>query len=492
MSKSILYKTIILAVVAMSTCSCNKYLDEHPQNGITSDNFWQTKEQLQAAVIGCYSGLLGGTTDFFLWGELRADFVKPGPGVTNDETNVINTTILPTNGIVKWAPIYSVINLCNTVIQFGPGVLSKDNTLTQAALNSYLGEVYAIRALMYFYLVRSFGNVPLKLTATATDDDLVQLASSAQKDVLKQIVADLTLAETDATASYGINAYDKGRITKFTVNAIQADVYLWMDDFADAITACDKIINSGKYGLVAGDVNWFTKVFVTGNSAEGIFELQFDSQSLNPFFNLFSTTVKNQFLADPLIIDNFYTVDPINPLNVDIRGLDVAIHAADNSIYKYIALSPNSLRTVDISYAHWIVYRYADILLMKAEACANSNRGQDALDLINTIRTRANALPGSLQGPANTDVQGIQTYILAERAREFAFEGKRWYDLLRIAKRNNFARLDVLVTAAVESVPALYSQSALSKLHDPNSLYFPVPQGDLQTDPNLVQNPFYK
>lgn len=499
MSRNIFYKTIILAVVAVSTCSCKKYLDLHPQNGITSDKFWQTKEQLQAAVIGCYSALLtasNGTKapaeDFFLWGEIRADFVKPGVGISNDELNIINTTLLPTNSIVKWDPMYRVINLCNSVLDYGPGVLANDNTLTQAALNSYLGEVYALRAMMYFYLVRSFGDVPLKLKSTATDNDLSQLTKAAQKDILTQIVADLTIAETYATPSYGINAYDKGRITKFTVNALQADVYLWMDNYADCITACDKIINSGKYGLVAGDINWFSKVFVIGNSSEGIFELQYDTQVLNPYFTLFAPSVKYRYLADPNIIDNFYTVDNVNPLNVDIRGLDVAIHAADQSIYKYIALAPNALRTADVSYAHWIVYRYADILLMKAEACANSNRGQDALDLINVIRTRAQALPTSAQNPGNTDVQGITSYILAERAREFAFEGKRWYDLLRVAKRNNFARLDVLITAAIESVPALYSQSALNKLKDPNSLYFPVPFGDIQNDPNLVQNPFYK
>ena len=500
MSKNIFYKVVILAAVAISTCSCNKYLDTHPQNGITSDQFWQTKEQLQAAVIGCYSALLTGSNgtkapaeDFFLWGEIRADFVKPGPGITNDELNIINTTILPTNSIAKWDPMYRVINLCNTVLQFGPGVLAKDNTLTQSALNSYLGEVYALRAMMYFYLVRSFGDVPLKLTATATDNDLTHLAKTAQKDILKQIVADLKIAETDATVTYGDNASDKGRITKFTVNALQADVYLWMDDYADCITACDKVINSGKYGLVAGDANWFSKLFVTGNSAEGIFELQYDAQVLNPYFSMFAETIpKYRYVADPNIIDNFYTVDNVNPLNVDIRGLDVAIHAADQSIYKYIALTPTTLRTVDVSYAHWIVYRYADILLMKAEACANNGRGQDALDLINVIRTRAGALPSSAQSPSSDDVQGITNYILAERAREFAFEGKRWYDLLRVAKRNNYARIDVLVTAAIESVPALYSQSAINKLNDPNSLYFPIPFGDIQNDPNLVQNPFYK
>jgi hypothetical protein len=498
MFKNKICKAVVLVAIAISACSCNKYLDLRPQNGITSDKFFQTKEQLQAAVIGIYSALATGAGSkspveyFFVWGETRADFVIPGPGISNDENNIIQSNILPTNSYVNWQSIYRVINLCNNVLDNGPSVLTKDNTLTQTALNGYLGEARAIRALMYFYLVRSFGDVPLKLTATATDNDLIQLPKTASKDILTQIVADLKLAEKDALPSYGISAYDKGRITSFTVNSIQADVYLWMDNYADAITACDKVINSGKYGLVAGDGNWFNALYVTGNSSEGIFEIQYDSQSLNPFFGMFSTTTRSRYLANPLIIDNFYTLDPLDAANLDIRGVDVAIHVADQAIYKYIALSPTTLRTVDVSYAHWLMYRYADVLLMKAEACIYSNRGQDALDLINQIRTRAHALASSAQSPANTDVGGLTNYLLAERGREFAFEGKRWYDLLRNAKRNNYARLDLLVNATITSVPAMYQQSALSKLRDPNALYFPIPQGEIQNDPNLVQNPFYK
>ena len=495
MFKKIFYKATVLTVIAVSACSCNKYLTLRPQNGITADNFWLTKEQLQGAVIGIYNSMeTGPTADFFLFGEIRADFVVAGPGVTSDEQNIINTAILPSNGIVKWASFYAVINLCNNVIQSGPGVLAKDATLTQTQLNAYLGEALAIRSLMYFYLVRSYRDVPLKLTPTATDDDLQQLAKTDSQTILKQIVSDLATAESYAPASYADVPSDKGRINKFTINSIQADVYLWMDDYADCITACNKVINSGKYGLVAGP-NMFTQVYAQGNSAEGIFELQFDAQQLNPFYNFFSPLLSNpQFKADPNLIDNYYTQDPVNVLNYDYRGLDVAIHVADQTIYKYEALSPTTLRTTTTSYAHWIFYRYADILLMKAEADINSSNGAEALSLINVIRTRANALPTS--APANipdpTDVYGLTTYLVNERAREFAFEGKRWYDLLRNAKRNNFARLDLLASAATESVPALYKQSAQSKLRDPNYLYFPIPTTDLQTDPNLVQNPFYK
>jgi tetratricopeptide (TPR) repeat protein len=498
MFKSKFYKVLVLTVIVMSACSCNKYLELRPQDGVTRDKFWQTKEQLLSAVIGCYNALITAPAkdrspaeDFFIWGELRADMVSPGPAMTVDELNIVNTNILASNAVSKWQSIYRVINLCNTVIAYGPGVIKVDNTLTQAQLDANLAEAYALRGLMYFYLVRTFGDVPMKLNPSDSDNDLEQLAKTDRKTVLTQIVADLKIAETGAVASYGNNAYDKGRVTKFTVNAIQADVYLWMDNYTDCIAACDKIINSGKYGLVAGDKGWFNNLYVTGNSAEGIFELQFDIQALNPYFVMFATT-RPRYFANPAIIDKFYTVDPLDENNKDIRGIDVAMHVSDQLIYKYIALNPTTLRTTDNSYAHWIMYRYADVLLMKAEACANSGRGQDALDLISTVRTRANALIGSLQGPAAADVAGLTDYIVAERAREFAFEGKRWYDLLRNAKRNNYARLDILLTAATSIVPSEVQQSALNKLKDPNSHYLPIYLTELQNDPNLVQNPFYK
>lgn len=494
MFKNRFYKAAVLVTLAMSVCSCNKFLELRPQNGITSDAFWQTKEQLQSAVIGIYNNMLTGpAADFFEWGEVRADFVVPGPGVTGDETNIISSNILPSNGIANWGPFYTVINLCNNVIDNAPGVLTKDKTLDPKVLAGYLAEAKTIRALMYFYLVRSFRDVPLKIKYTASDSDVQQLAKSSSDDVLKQVLADLKDAEVNAVATYGNIPSDKGRITVYTVETILADVYLWMDDYANCITYCDKVINSGRFGLVQNTGGtWFNNLYVTQNSIEGIFELQYSTAALNPYFSFFAPSAKPHYLANPSLIDDFYAVDADNPDNFDIRGSDVAIHIADQSIYKYIALSPTSLRTTDASYAHWIFYRYADVLMMKAEACIYSNRGQDALDIIAQIRQRANALPDTEKSPAVTDVQALTDYLVAERAREFAFEGKRWYDLLRNAKRNNFARLDLLVDAAVRSVPPLYASGAISKLHDPNTLYFPVPLGDIQKDPNLVQNPFYK
>lgn len=494
MLRKTFYKTIILTTLAVlvTATSCNKYLELRPQDGVTRDKFWQTKEQLASSVIALYTMMGSTTANAFIWGELRADMVVPGLNSSQNDINLVSNNILSTNGITDWFTFYRVINLCNTVLDFGPGVIDRDNTLTRTQLNAYLGEALTIRALMYFYLARTFGDVPLKLTSTASDSDLGQLPKNTQTEVLNRIVADLQTAEGYATISYGNNASDKGRITKYSVNALQADVYLWMERYADCITACDKIISTGKFALVPTESGWFNSLFVIGNTQEAIFELQYDNQFLNPFFTMFSLPLR--YKAPPDIIDNFWGQDDTDPLNVkDVRGIDASVRQSDQYIYKYLGLSPNTVRTLDNSFAHWIYYRYADVLLMKAEACANSNRGQETLDLVTQIRTRAKALPKSAPFiPTVNDVNGLNDYVLQERALELAYEGKRWYDLLRHAKRNNYARLDIILTAVVKVIPADAQQAALNKFRDKNNHYLPINQYEIQTNPNLIQNPFYK
>jgi hypothetical protein len=490
-------------VLALGTSSCKKWLDLKPQDGIVSTAFWQTKEDVKAEVIGCYSSLLAppptgdGSGDrslteyLFMWGELRADMITLGPGATSEEVDVTNVNTLPINSITEWSAVYRTINYCNVVIDNAPGVLKKDPTFTQTALNQYLSEVKALRALMYFYLVRVFRDVPLKLTSTTSDQDLKALPKTAQKDILSQIVKDLNESEANAVITFGDKADDKGRITRYTINAIQADVYLWMDDYNDALIACNKIINSGKFGLLTGTGNWFSELYYLGNSNESIFEFQYAAPINNPFYLMTEATTR-RYLASGYTSADVYSFDSNDPTNSDIRGDGASLLFGDGTIWKYVGINSNTAQVQGSYYTHWFVYRYADILLMKAEAEANLNNGADALNIISTIRTRANALPATAMTPDSTDVQGVSDYILAERGREFAFEGKRWFDLLRFAKRNNYQRLDILLDLVTRSVASDRQQSAMAKYKDPDSHYFPINASELADDPNLVQNPFYK
>jgi hypothetical protein len=475
--------------------SCESWLALEPQDAITRQEYWKTKEQVEAAVYGCYASLLG-TTDnqrsiaesMFLWGEMRADMVVPNINALANEVEVVNGNILETNNVSNWRTFYKTINYCNTVIKFAPDVLNEDPTFKQSQLNAYLAEALTIRSLLYFYLVRTFKEVPLKIEPTVNDQDEYELAKSTEEEVIAQILRDLEDAEHMAVLSYNNHAQNKGRVTRYTVNALQADVYLWAEDYSNAIVACDKIINSGQFGLVSGN-DWFMAQYVTGNSNESIFELQFDVQKTNPFFDMFTTS--RRWIASALVLEEIYTIDFVNPDNKDIRA-DGASLRSDGRIWKYLGLDNSRQRTSTESYAHWIVYRYADILLLKAEALAQTGGGNEALEIIEQIRNRASALDATERGIEPDDVAGLTDYILEERARELAFEGKRWFDVLRNAKRDDYARLDILVSMAVKSAPPDRQQSIINKLLDSNSHYLPIFLQELQINPKLEQNPFYK
>jgi hypothetical protein len=511
---------ILALLLIVGTTGCKKWLDLKPQDGIIKEEFWKTKEQAKAAVFGIYSSMAEGqgninnygrinfipslAEQLFVWGEGRADNVAAATFTSSDDIDLMNVNIQPVNVNANWSTFYRTINYCNTVIQKAPEVLANDNTFTQAQLDNYLSEALGIRALMYFYLVRTFGEVPLKLNATLSDEDVTLIAKASKDSILNQIVADLQSAESKALVTYGDVASDKGRITKYTINAIQADVYLWMDKYAECVTACDKIINSQRFGLIRGatvtppfydyNANWFNTLYYTGNSNEGIFELQFDAQRLNPYYTMFSSNITGRhWIATPDLMDRVFTVDFTNNDNYDIRGDGASVRSATSTIWKYVGANATTLRSFDQSYAHWFFYRYADILMLKAEALNEiGGQGQAALDLIYTVRRRANAMAATDLTPAVTDKNLIQDFILQERAREFCFEGKRWFDVLRNAKRNNYQRLSILLNMIALSVPSNMQQSAQIKMQDKNAHYLPIYLNELQTNRLLVQNPFYR
>ncbi len=498
MKKSIIYLAIISMV--LGSISCKKYLDLKPLDGIVREEFWQTKEQVDAAVTGIYASMLGSTGNdlslaeyFFIWGETRGDMVAPGFRANDSEYDIVNLNILPTNLYANWRSVYQTINYCNTVIELAPGVLAKDNTFSTAQLKRATGEALTIRALMYFYLGRTFKDVPLKLNATISDEDISPIAKSSQDSIFLQVIKDLTQAEMNLPTTYGALDRDKGRVTRYTVNTILADVYLWMEKYTEAAAECDKVINSKNFGLIGGNSNLFTEIYYEGNSNESIFELQFDAQKLNPFYFMHLASTR-RWGAAPHLMDEVFGVDLINavPL-VDQRGDGVSLRASDLAIWKYIGANGfgTSTRAADQSYAHWIFYRYADVLLMKAEAINQLNQPLEASRLVKTIRERAKAFDFS-QTMDSTSKTAMTEYILQERQREFAFEGKRWYDLLRNAKRNNYQDINFLLNSARISVPSDRQQAAINKLRDKNSHYMPIFLYEMQTNKLLVQNPFYK
>ena len=495
MKKLIIFTGITYFTILFS--ACDNWLTLEPQDEITGNEYWKTKEQVNAELVGCYSSLLQNPSGssrtlpeyLFLWGELRGDLISYNSGVKFDEYSVMNGIISQDQSLCNWNDVYRTINYCNTLIAKAPDVLKTDHTFTETQLNQYISEALTIRSLMYFYLVRVFSDVPLKLDATLSDGDNFQIPKSNTSLVLNQIVSDLATAEKNAVTTYGTDKLDKGRVTKYTINAIQADVYLWREQYDSCIIACDKIINSGQFGLVTE----YRSLFTQGQTGESIFELEFDPQALNPFYTMFSTSKGRRFLAAQRVVDDIYMVDENNPeVNYDRRGNNASIKYSNLSIWKYLGLNSSTGRTEEESYAPWILYRYADVLLMKAEACAQIGRGQETKDLIERVRERAHAIDATAQDPAPDDVDGLTDYVLAERAREFSFEGKRWFDLLRNAKREHYRRIGLLTDLVIKVAPDVRMQTMLNNIQDTLSHYLPIYYYELETNKKLEQNPFYK
>lgn len=507
---------VLITLISVSGTSCKKWLDLKPQDGLIREEYWQTKEQLDAAVMGCYASLLGGSTIplakyLFIWGELRGDMVVPGLDVSSegdeallnakmrDEFDIIRTQIAPTNSFVNWEAVYKTINYCNTVIKFAPEVITRDKTLSQTTLNAYLAEAHALRGLMYFYLLRSFGEVPLKLEPTYNDSQIGAIAKSSQQQVYQQIITDLTFAAENGQVTYGNMMEDRGRMTKFTAYTALADVYLWNEEYQKSIDACNKVIESGKYQLLpvgTPQIDFYTNVYLNGNSIENIFEFQFDNQKLNPFGEMFGLAGLEMRAANWISEGNLFGTDAINSENRDVRGNSTSMLEANGLIVKYI-----NGRTNATSYTHWFVYRYADVLLMKAEALTwlspgNATNGAEAIALVGRIRNARHALnfvaDKSIEAPDATNTQNISQYIFEERAREFAFEGKRWYDILRNAKRNNYANEKLLLDIVSASADPSKQQTVINKYKDHRSHYFPIYSYELQTNKALIQNPFYQ
>lgn len=498
-----------ILLFAFTLTSCSDWLYLEPADGVITQEYWQSEADLHAGLMGCYASMLGGGSGkysvpqlMFLWGEMRADFLTAYSNTPNDYNLIAQGDIEPNNTFCQWGSFYTTINYCNTVLEKADGILELDASFSNDDLKQYKAEALTIRALMYFYLTRIYRDVPIVLQASTSDLQEYVVPKSSVNEVWDQIEADLVEAEKNICYSYNtIPKDDKGRITAYTVWAIMADFYLWTENYSKSEEYCDKIINSGKFWLVNGDLLWFDKLYEAENSSESIFELQFDVDIANPMYKMCITD--RNYKAQPDVMEIYWPTDDLLPHadSADIRADKGSYRASANyMLWKFYGKSREFQRSdspLETDF-NWIVYRYADILLMKAEAMAaqmttnDEAKAAEVLSYIHKIRERAKASEMNDEGsPDSRD--GLLYYILNERAREFAFEGKRWFDILRYAKRDNYRKLDVLKAMYGTFAPADKLGSLQSKINNIDSHYLPLPETDvLNSGGKLIQNPYYE
>ena len=567
-----------MGLMGMMQTGCTDFLQIEPQNEIILEKFWTDKDDVHSIIAGCYSAFQ--STDniksMMVWGEFRSDNVYVGENVNSDGDleKVLIENIDAKNKYTNWDGFYNVINRCNTVIHYAPGVAEKDPAYTQSELKADIAEVTALRSLAYFYLIRTFRDVPYSSESFIDDSQKMDLPATKFEDVLDSLIYSLESVKGDAVRRYPETTpvYQTGRITRDAINAMLCEMYLWKQDYDNCIKYADLVIESKKeiaeenrkessnygssgtadpyeltngYPLVPSQFtgknfgNAYETVFGSDgnarrNAQEIIFQLVFSDnpQSSNMIANgavdafygnqsaqvglvappdfmleerdaeatnrvVFSPSNKKM---DARMYENFSTTDKcINKYTTD----DITIGAQSSTP----TVSYSSKYAQGQNGSNWIIYRLSDIMLMKAEALSqklqegsteevvefNKPLLDEAFTLVNAVNKRSVCWPlaelkDTLVRNDYKDKTTMDKLVYQERQRELMYEGKRWYDLVRISRRTgNTSDLVVAALRKVQTSSALI-QNKLSKM---DAIYWPYNLEEIKVNKNLVQNPAF-
>lgn len=465
------------ALLLITLGGCKKYLNQVPENSLTGDAFFKTEADANAAIMGVYDALQACADKFITWGEFRADLITP---VLNNDITYSYYQLFENNRVASvWAQPYNVIGRANVVIEKVPAIPGLDNRFTKEESNAIVGEALFLRALAYFYLVRTFKEVPLVLQPPTSDAVDFMVPKATADSVLGQIEADLAIAEKDVAADYGKPADSKGRVTKGAVNALQTDVYLWRAKYKEAAAAAQKVLDNPNYLLVPGD-NWFT-IFSQKNSTESIFEIQYDYQ-LSETNSL--RGISGSFIMSPVLFNYFESEKD------KVRGLGRTYRDVNRGFWKYTGLNTDNIER-PTNDPNFILYRLPDVMLMRAEALAHlsGTEKEVAAKLINDVRKRVSLDTFDFLD-ANTPVEMFMDLIIKERAMELALEGKRWFDLVRVATNEN--QPDFLISRVVAGRTVAERAQIRARIIDPRGWYLPIHRDELNKNPKLEQNPYYR
>ena len=457
----LLKQTSIILLVASLT-ACNKIIDLKPESNVTVENYYRTYEEVKVALTGCYNGLQKPLETEWMMTELRADVAKQGsPGSTsvpNIELNDLNTYLQNSSHdkvYDYWYYTYKNIRSANYVlrslgIEYTNGKITLGEPIAQmdeAQRLQLAGEALFIRAYHYFNLVRLYGGVFL----LTTKEDPVALKSinrSSVEDCYKLITADLEAAQGFmAKKTFSAMAQeDLGRATVWAAKSLLAKVYLTQDRKADALPLLDEVINNSGHDLMTA----YADVFSISNemNKEIIFAVRYKAGGLglgnymaNSFaaLNSGSAIVNGNGSGLNTPTENMVAKYIVPTTGFADKRKDATI-ARFNSL-NYVKKFLSAVMVKNDAENDFPVLRFADVLLMKAEAVGFD---QASVDLINRIRARAGAgvYPGTgtfsaafyqypSSGAEAITATTFLTKLLDERRLELAYENHRLFDLIR-------------------------------------------------------------
>ena len=506
-------KIICAICVICGLSSCNDWLDVLPNNEQVTDNYWKSKEDVEAVIASGYYYMRQCVPTMIKWGELRGGTIYSS---NTSDSKLQDFNMTPSHSLCDWSNVYKVIGMANSVIMYAPSV--EDNTYYDAIRNSHLAEAYFMRAYCYLLLVKNFRDVPLVLTAYVNDNASFDLAKSTEKEIIAQIKEDVktALATGAAKGTYEEDWATKGRVTKWALYALMADACLWSEDYDQCVEYCDMILNATdafRPVFMSNTNDWYT-IFYPGNSNESIMELNWDyttNQQSNNFSGLFTmstsstlkptteavTKMKNetQTLKDKGITEDGRMGRMLLATYVPDNGMVLGWPTANQYlIWKYYGTDVQDITGGARVYqdANFILYRVAEIMLMKAQALTMKGSGswQEAVNLVNRVRNRA-ALDDYDANVSELDELTLLEEILNQKEMEFVAEAKRWYDLLWFGRIGNSKYKTQFIAKVIEGNQTTNQQWILSVLQDQNAWYMPLPQSDIEHNKLLEQNPYY-
>lgn len=492
-------KTLLIACFCVAFSACQKdFLEKKPIVGITEENFYRTEADAIAAVNAAYATLqfqISPAGHFrWFWGDIMSDDAEKGGSGDNDVNTLfqletfkgpVNTDLLES----EWSADYEGIYRANVVLEKVPGI-----DMDEKLKARILGEAKFIRAWNFYTLVTMFGAVPLADHVLAPSE--YNLPRASADEVWNLIEKDLTEASASLWKRSAYSETDLGRITQGAAQALLVKTYLWRKKWAEAKTTAEAIINSNEYQLVDNYADIFP--LYGENNSESVFEIQFmnasggnwgkNNSNEGSFTNVFQRA-RGQFagygfnIPTQNFVDEFFkegfedprlksTVFRIGDAMGD-RGV-FTIDATGGLPYQYYPKKYFNNKSEDAPFgdpnpnggSNDRVIRYADVLLMHAEAAFQAGDESAAKTSLNKVRARVNIPLISATGQALLDA------IYRERRLELGLEAHRFFDLVRTGRASQ----------------VLGTQGFQAGTHE----LFPIPQSQIQaTNGALTQNPGY-
>lgn len=484
------YNLIAIALLGFSFSSCSDFLEQNPQTDLSENDFYKTADDILSAVNGAYSSLQEGDIygNWYVFGEIPSDNTRNQLSGSVTTQNEFDQFYIDTqNSMIAnfWKAAYKVINRTNTILGRIDGI-----EINTKLANRYKLECKFIRALMYFNLVRVYGDVPLVLKEISISESY-DILREPKENVYNQIIADLKEAQ-DLPVSY--STAEDGRATQGAAKALLANVYMTLHKYAEAETILAEIINSGRYSLLENtpgslNIDGYKNVFspVNHNSKEGIFEIQFLKGGYGEGSNYANNFAPENSGTNVVAVggtggNNIPEMDIYNAYEEgDLRrDFSMSLGYYDNRKNNEWVESRYVCKFMDVPYQNndasnnYPVIRYADVILMYAEALNQNGKTAEACKYLNMTRRRGFGYQTTETSPVDlqtTDKAQFALMVEQERRVELAFENHRWFDLIRTGR-------------AVEVM-----RSKGFSLNETN-LICPIPQKQIDVNPKLTQNDY--